>query len=373
MSEFIQTKTSTAQLPKLAIFLPDLAGGGAERVCLLLIRGLLRRSYNVDLILAKRRGPLLDELPPGVNVIDLGSVRVKDSIIPLVNYLRRVQPAVLISHLVHCNIVATMAGRYPGVSTKIIITEHNQSKSLWTVSLKEALTFVMRPFVYPFANAAISVSKTVEKSLPFSLGIMRKCIIYNPVIDSVSDGNAFPFRLNLGGASLVTLGRLTPQKNFALLIRAFARVHEQIPIARLTIYGEGAQRGELEALVRSLGLADVVLLPGFLKDVRSTLRAHDLFVSSSLWEGCPLGMIEALASGIRIVTTDYPAALEVLENGRLGRFAKSGNESSLAAAIIEELRHETSTLRDRVSFASSFTVESATDQYLALINEVLAC
>jgi glycosyltransferase involved in cell wall biosynthesis len=136
----------------------------------------------------------------------------------------------------------------------------------------------------------------------------------------------------------VTLGRLSNQKNHALLLKAFRRVLDQLPGARLVILGEGPLRVELEKLREELGLAGKVDLPGFAVDPWPILVSADLFVLSSDYEGMSLVLVEAMHAGLRVVSTDCVAGpAELLESGRYGRLVPVGSEQALAQAIIQEL------------------------------------
>jgi glycosyltransferase involved in cell wall biosynthesis len=164
---------------------------------------------------------------------------------------------------------------------------------------------------------------------------------------------------------ILAVGRLTLQKDFPTLIRAFARLRARRS-ARLVILGEGELRDELEALVAELGLTADVALPGFVDNPFSWMRGSALFVLSSAWEGFGNVLVEAMACGTPVVSTDCPSGpAEILENGKWGRLAAVGDAEALARAIAEALDDPNPPdVRARAAF---FSVERSVDAYLAIL------
>jgi glycosyltransferase involved in cell wall biosynthesis len=165
---------------------------------------------------------------------------------------------------------------------------------------------------------------------------------------------------------IVAVGRLAAQKDFATLLRAFARLRAQQP-ARLLILGEGRERPQLEALARELGIADAVAMPGYAENPFAALARADLYVMSSRYEGLPGALIQALACGCRIVSTDCPSGpAEILDHSRYGRLVPVGDEKALAGAMQEALAapHDAQRQRER---AALFSVPRAVDAYLELL------
>jgi glycosyltransferase involved in cell wall biosynthesis len=172
---------------------------------------------------------------------------------------------------------------------------------------------------------------------------------------------------NQGGCPIIlSIGRLTIAKDYPTLIKAFAKVKRQRD-ARLVIIGEGEERKVIEDLVRRLGLEKFVWLPGFLNPPYPYLARASLFVLSSIWEGLPTAIIEALALGIPVVSTDCPGSpREILENGRFGELVPVGNVQALADAILRNLdvRHKHNWLNER---GNQFSVGIAVAQYIDLL------
>jgi glycosyltransferase involved in cell wall biosynthesis len=355
----------------IAFFLPSLAAGGAERVTLNLAQGISERGLPVDLVLATAEGPFRDQLPPGVRVVDLGTRRVLRSLVPLTSYLRRERPRVLFSQMDHANVVALWAGRMAGRVTPVIVTVHNTMSqankgggNLWWPPL-------LRTF-YPWAAAVVAVSRGVADDLARTAGLPREImeVVYNPVImpgtlamaSSVPDHPWFA----PGQPPVITAaGRLTKQKDFPHLIRAFAMVR-QTRQAHLIILGEGEDRADLEALIAELGLTDDVALPGYQENATAYIAGSAVFVLSSAWEGLPTVLIEALAVGARVISTDCPSGpREILQDGRLGTLVEVGNVTALANAIINALDRPADPVPTEA--LAPFTRDAAVDHYLRLL------
>lgn len=365
--------TSSRPAP-IAFFYPSMRGGGAERVLVNLVEGLVAKGIPVDVVLAAAEGPLLSELSPAARVVVLGSRRVLPCVLPLAKYLKRERPRVLLSSMSHANVVAIWARALSGVSTPVIVTVHN---TLSVTSRKAAVSHgwiwphLIRAF-YPRANAIIAVSRDAADDLARTARIPRERIevIYNPVITPSlrqQAGRAPDHPWFAPGQPPVVLGtgRLTRQKDFPNLIRAFAELRRRRS-ARLIILGEGDERPALAALVSELGLDADVALPGFLDNAAAYMAHSGVFVLSSAWEGLPTVLIEALAAGARVVSTDCPSGpREILQDGRLGALVPVGDPVALARAISDTLDRPNGKVPPEALVA--FTGEAALEHYLRLI------
>jgi glycosyltransferase involved in cell wall biosynthesis len=363
---------------RLACFLPSLEGGGAERVVVNLLRGLVERQVQAQLILASAHGSYLDQVPSQVEVVDLGVRHIRQAIWPLRRLLKEQTPEVLISHLSHANLAAVLAMRPLEIPTRLLLVEHLTMSAYKGTTVKDRMIQPLARWLFKHADAVAAVSRGAARDLEEQLRMPSDSVhvLYNPVVDdsleqkrqeSLSD----PWLDASDQPLVVGMGRLTEQKDFGTLIRAFAQIANPSS-CRLVILGEGEERAELEELVRQLGLEERVLLPGFVKNPYAWLNQADLFVLSSRWEALPTVLIEALACGVKVVATDCPSGpAEILQDGRWGSLVPMQDEQALAVAMEQALSEQgdSGLLRQR---AADFSVESAVDQYLALIRQLLA-
>lgn len=368
---------------RVAIFLPSLAGGGAERVMVTLANSFAGRGYAVDLVLASAQGPYLADVVPAVRIVDLKAGRVIKALLPLVRHLRRVRPAVILSAMTHANVVALLARACAHVPTRVIVSERS------TVSVEHDrshglvahLIYALVPRLYRAADGIVAVSQAAAEDLCrfAALPAGRVQAIYNPfdlahIRKLAAEALDHPWFLAGESPVVLAIGRLTEQKDFSCLIHAFARLHAQRPM-RLLILGEGELRGELEALAFACGLtSDDVQMPGFVSNPYAYLARCGVFVLSSRWEGLPGVLIEALACGAPVVSTDCPSGPgEILEGGRWGTLVPVGDVDALAGAIDVTLSTPRAQLPDVRRRACDFDQVRATDAYLKALGLPLQC
>ena len=361
----------------IAFFLPTLSGGGAERVIVNLAQGMADRGLPVHLVVAAADGVLLGQLPPSVRLVDLRAPRVLRSLVPLTGYLRRERPRVLISSMSHANLVALWAAKLARRATPVMVTVHNTMSQAIPQQGRlagELWPHLLRTF-YPWAACVIAVSRGAADDLARTSGLPRERVrvIYNPVITPTmmvlaSESPDHPWFVPGQPPVILGVGRLTRQKDFPTLIRAFAKVR-QCRSARLMILGEGEERPHLEALTQELGLTDDVALPGFRENAMTYMAKSALFVLSSAWEGLPTVLIEALATGTQVVSTDCPSGpREILQEGRLGALVPVGNAAALSEAIVNGLDQPRATVP--LDALAPFTMNAAVDHYFHLIENV---
>lgn len=361
---------------RLAIFVPSMNEGGAERSMLRLAQGIADKNYPVDLVLARPEGPYLDEIPPNVRLINLKSSRVLSSLPKLIAYLLREKPYALLSVLDYANIVALWARKFAKIPQKVVVNEQN------TISLtskhssqkrQQLIPWFVKNF-YPWADLIIGNAKGVADDLSQAIGLNRQKIdiIYNPVVTPELQQKAqasleHPWFAPGQPPVILAVGRLTIQKDFPTLIQAFAQVR-RTQTARLLILGEGSDRTALEDLIKQLGLENDVSLAGFVKNPYAYMTRASVFVLSSRWEGLPTVLIEALYCGIPIVATDcLSGAREILKDGQYGQLVPIGDVNAIAKAIEK-------VLVDKIPPAPveswrPFELETVVNQYINILFE----
>ena len=331
---------------RVGVYIPDLTGGGAERAMLKLAAGLGGQDVAVDFLVANAKGAYLSQIPGNVNFIDLKAGQPRSSLRDLVRYLQREQPVALVSALHNANIVALWAKKLARVPTRNILSIQNNfsaEKQGRQTLRKRFIEFTVARF-YAWADEIVAVSAGVADDLSRTLGLPRERIqvIYNPVVSEAlleksRQPLAHPWFVPGAPPVVLSVGRLNAQKDFPTLLRAFAKLRQKNN-ARLLILGEGEERGPLESLVSELGLGDCVSLPGFADNPFAYMRRASLYVLSSRFEGLPTVLVEALACGCPVVSTDCPSGpSEILDGGRYGPLVPVGDAPALAEAISSAL------------------------------------
>lgn len=373
-SEVIQAGATSARRGPIAFFLPSVRAGGAQRVIVNLAQGIAERGLPVDVVLAAAEGAFLDQLSPAVRLVDLRAGRLLRSLGPLIGYLRRERPRVLVSSISHANLIALWAARLARQATPVVVTEHTTVSQATAPGgrLAERLgPHLVRNF-YPWAACVVAVSHGAAEDLARTSGIPRDRVrvVYNPVITPSLMAHAgrtpdHPWFVPGQPPVILGVGRLSRAKDFPTLIRAFAEVRGR-RAARLIILGEGEDRAALETLVGDLGVAADVALPGFRDDAMAYMARSAVFVLSSVWEGLPTVLIEALAAGAPVVSTDCPSGpREILQDGRLGALVPVRDPAALADAILDALDRPAGPLPPDA--LTPFTRDAAVDHYLRLI------
>lgn len=326
---------------RVALFLPDMSGGGAERVVLAEARELVRRGFEVDLVLALGGGALIDLLPPGVRLIEFKARRLAASLLPLIRYLRREKPKALHATMWPSTVIAIAAHRLAGSKARLIVSDQVTLSQQITGGRQLAWLKRTTRLLYPLADVRVQCSAVAADDLAQLADLRRDSIevITNPVEPPATIATrpdieklwAMP-----RGERILTVGTLKKQKNHENLLRAFARLDR--PQAKLMILGEGPFRPRLQQLAVELGISDHLLMPGFALDQWPFLASADLFVLSSDYEGFPLVLAEAMATGLRVVSTDCPSGpAELLENGKFGRLVPCRDHEALGRAIDQAL------------------------------------
>ncbi len=362
-------------LPRLALLVPTLGGGGAERVMVRLANTVAARGYDVDLIVFTSQGPFRSAVADEVELVDLGTVRARSTVPALVRYLRTRRPTSLLSTHDRANVLAVIARRMARVPTRVVVREastFSQGLPQKFGRIAPLVPSVVR-WAYRRADAVVAVSHGVGRDLIDNVGIPpdEVHVIGNPVVTpgiDVRSGEPLDDPWLAEGAPPVILGvgRLVPAKDFATLLKAFARIRQRTT-ARLILLGEGPERPGLEKLAGELGIGDRVRLQGFVDNPYAYMSRASAFVLSSRYEGLPGALIEAMACGCPVVSTDCPSGpSEILAGGRYGPLVAVGDVDALAEAVLRVLVDPPD--RDRLrAGARPYAVDTVTDRYLGLM------
>jgi glycosyltransferase involved in cell wall biosynthesis len=377
----------------LALFLSGLAGGGAQRRMVTLANAFAARGHRVDLVPASSAGGFGANLSDSVRLVGLdprwtrlpGLValkgpRVLASAPALAAYLRRERPDALLSSSNPANAAALMARRLAGTAIPVVVSV-NVPVSLATAEgagRKRTWMGALARRLYPSADGLVANTEGVADDLARWAGLPRERVetIHNPVEAEAIRARArapldHPWFAAEAAPVLLGVGKLKRQKDFATLLRAFAHVRKE-RAARLLLLGEGELRPKLLALARELGVEADVQLPGFVENPAAYMTRASVFVLSSAWEGFSNALIEALACGCPVVSTDCPSGpAQILQQGALGPLVPVGNDVAMARAILGVLDSppDPEPLRMR---ADDFSVDRAAERYLEVLEAARA-
>jgi len=360
---------------KVALFLGALHGGGAQRVMINLASGFIERGVQVDLVLANADGPYLKNVPSDVRIINLQATRVLYSIPRLISYLKTEQPTVMLSTVAHANLAALIARRFSGASTDLFVrVENTISRSTADeTGLKSYLLRFLIRHLFSWADGIITPSKGVADDLVKNLNLPHDLmhVIYNPVVrPEIYEKAKLPITHPWFAVDeppvIIGVGRLTKQKDFATLIRAFSIVRKKYA-ARLLILGEGEERQSLNQLINDLEFNNDVDLHGFEENPYAFMAKSSVYVLSSLWEGLPNTLIEAMAVGTPVVSTNCESGpKEILANGKYGWIAPMGDSESIANGILNILTTKNYPKPDKEAM-KDFEIKAIVEKYLKIL------
>lgn len=347
--------------------------GGVGRLTINLASEMMQQGYQIDLFLTMYQGNYLKDIPKEVKVIK-GKGGALKSMVTFANYIRDDKPDVIISSRDYLNLINILVTKLVRAKTKVIASVHvdysGMPKQRQSYRIK-ALNFILKK-LYPKADRIVAVSNGVAKdfSLRYNYPLDKIEVIYNPtyleenyLIERKMKYETF-FHTEL--PIVIGVGRLNDQKNFSLLIEAFEVVSKQIE-SKLIILGEGSNRPKLEKIIADKKLINNVFLPGFVPNPIDYIKKSNVFVMSSSWEGFGNVIIEAMGTGISVVTTDCPSGpAEILNNSKYGKLVPMNNKKEMANAIIEMIKNplDPELVKTR---AKNFSVSTIVDQYLNLI------
>jgi glycosyltransferase involved in cell wall biosynthesis len=366
----------------LSLYATPVAGNGLDRVILNLAKTISELGFRVDVVVPEvsiQHQKFLGTLPPEVRTIDLGIPFSKTIFLPkilkLKQYLEKEKPSILLAN-----------GDYVGVSNLAKFGARSQVKIIHAVHIsishyfnnfdydsrfKARIRLLLLKQFYSRSDGLIAVSNGVASDLSHVSGISLEKIqvIYNPVVTSdillkAQEPVAHPWFAPGELPIILGAGRLMYQKDFSTLIRAFAKVRQQRPCRLVIIGKETSHKAELDALIHELDVAEDVWLGGFADNPYAYMAKASVFVMSSRYEGFGNVLVEAMATGTPVVSTDCESGpAEILEYGKYGHLVPVGDENKLSEAILATLDNplDPHVLQQR---SQDFTAETIAQEYL---------
>lgn len=358
--------------PKIACFFATSGHSGVDRAMKNLIPALVERGYPVDLLHVRKHGPHIEMERDGFRLIDLGSKHVYTSLPALVRYLREERPVVMLSDKDRVNRTALLARFMAGVETRLVLSS-GTTISIDLASRGPFDRWLQRNSMgrlYGYADNVIVTSAGVADDMAQYTGLERSLInvVPSPVVAASCFEQSYPRPehpwFQPGEPPVILgVGELCMRKDFATTLRAFARVRAARR-CRLVILGKGRLREELLALAGELGIADDVDFAGFQPNPYAFMQHAAVFAFSSRWEGLGFVLIEALAVGTPVVSTDCPSGpSEILHGGEYGALVPVGDHEAMAASILQALDGPLPPEKLKMA-ARPYEIQASADAYL---------
>ncbi|WP_158583493.1 glycosyltransferase [Salinisphaera sp. Q1T1-3] len=414
-------RASDADRLDLMFYLPDLSGGGAERLTIDLCHELQAQGHIAELTVDSRKGENSDIVSPSVRLHELlpgdrPARRVIESgfaigsmgamiesclasrkpvftwqrVAALAAHLKARRPAILVAALGYAPFIAYWANQIAGHICKVVVVEHNTSSKAFLaeglpirklIRLSQIKALSRR--IYPALDGVVAVSNGVAEDVSEFAYINRRSVqtIYNPIpfdrvtrLATEAPGHEW-LQDDAAGPVIVSAGRLVAQKNYPLLLRSLAKLNarpgRQMPV-KLLVLGDGPLKQDLMGLCRDLGIESEVDFLGWRANPYALMSRADVFCLSSDREGLGNVLIEALACGVAVVATDCPSGpREILADGLYGRLVPPRDVDALVAALVEALDFPESTTEDRIARAAQFSVPTIAAQYIEYLSQFM--
>ncbi len=372
---------------KVAYFFPIYRKAAMARWAENVAGNLNQGEYAVSFVGLKIEESFKSEISRDVCVVDLSNSYTPSALFKLILYFKKEHPDIFVSAFPHINTLVIMAKIISGVKMKVILTEHNHYFLLANNARNSYRRFfalfilphLMRIF-YPLSDAIICASNGVAESISDIINLPDKIkIIYYPVASNKiynlsKEPVNHPWFLNSKIPIILAAGRLVKQKDYPTLLRAFKLAIQKKPV-NLVILGEGKEREKLEKLIQELGISENVAFLGFQRNPFKYMKRASVFVLSSITEGLPNVLMEAMACGAPVVSTNCKSGPgEIIENGKNGILVPVGDYKSLSEAIIRvlsdfSLRQKFS--EEGIKRAEYFSVEKNIKQYEEVFQKLM--
>lgn len=321
---------------KLLCFISDLDGGGAQRTMVNLANSLNSLpEWHVRLVVAEKRGPGIAWLDPSLDVVDLACPRVRYAVFPLRQAIRIFQPDIIFSTMLDNNIIAALARFLSGHRCALVLRETNSQRARGDLS---KIRRMLAGWAYRQADISIALSSGVAEEMLEDCRLQpdRLITLPNPVDiahirQRLTKSTITAKKSKMAGPHFIAAGRLTRQKGFDHLLSAFASMKHP---GRLSILGDGKDRGALENQAKLLGIAERVEFAGFVCDPYSRMAAADCFVLSSRWEGFGHVIVEAMACDLPVIAMDCPhGPRDIIDHEKDGLLVPAGDIAQLTNAM----------------------------------------
>ncbi len=368
---------------KILFVIPSLAGGGAERALVLVLRYLDRSRFDPVVVIFTQRNDYQKEIPSDIKIISLnkrGRLDFFRLVVSLSKVIRKESPALICTFLTYANYLSIVAKLFSNKKIPLLLAEQsNLSCCMKQTRLAFLKTFLIRN-LYPKSDGIIAVSEGVRDDLVnnFRVSIEKCTVIYNSVefnrIQSlIKEEVACSSFAENEVPLLLACGRLTTQKNYPMLFQSMQLVLKKAS-ARLLILGEGEERSSLESYAKELEIQNAVVFLGFQKNPFKYIEKATLFILSSSWEGFGNVLVEAMACSVPVISTNCPSGpSEIITDGVNGRLVRVGDEKMLANTILQLLND--SPLRNKLATngkkrANDFIAENIVKKYERLFEEI---
>ena len=366
---------------KVVFFIYELGAGGAARTFVNIVNYINKETFEPIIVTLNYSGSYEKYVHEDVRIEKLPAKRLRSAIVPFRDFIKKEQPDIVFSTIPNYNTIAIIARLLSRTKAKTIVRE----AAFLGGSVSENMKLFFFGQLYRFAHKVIALSNGVKENIVSKYFVPENkiSVIYNPIdlvnIQKLAEEDRFPDEHEVifqqKRKTIVTAGRLVPEKDQKTLIKAFAEVKKRQPV-NLIILGEGALIKELQEKARKLQVEEDVHFLGFQENPYKYFKRADVFALSSEAEGFGHVLVEALATETLIVSTNCkPGAEEVLQNGRYGLITPVGDAETMADQLEKALTMSTEEKMRRqqegLYRAKEFSAETIVRQYERVFLETI--
>lgn len=333
-------------------------------------------NYIVDLLIVGDTENKVKSENKNLKIIEFKKTSAYKTLFLLINYIRDFQPKAVISGGEAPNIVLLLAKMLSRKKFKAIVSirTHLSTQYKYTYRFNQTVLKYLGKLLYRTADEIVAVSKGVASDISKLFYIKKEDIhvIYNPIynekiLEQAKELPGHPWLRHKNLPVILGVGRLERQKNFPLLIKAFSILRQKTK-AKLIIVGDGSERNKLEDLILELNLANDINITGFVLNPYKYMKNSDVFVLSSDWEGFGNVIVEAMACGTEVISTNCPSGpVEILEDGKYGKLVDTDSPKQLAETIVRTIKYRSDNAVNSIDRAKQFSTENIMSAYEKLL------
>jgi len=367
---------NTSAVPRILFLMPSLDGGGAQRVVEILVRQMSYKDFEIHLGLLTQTTIKSDLFPAKVNLHLLGASRVRTGVWRLWSLIFKIKPDLILSGMFHLNFLVLLLRPILPHSTRVLVRQNGTVSAALRFGGLPWYTRGLYRLLYRRADRILCQTEAMAADMAAELHIPAQqiALLPNPIEIEVLQNAAYgPSLWSGNGPYLLSVGRLSPEKGFDLLLRAFVGVCSRFPTAHLAIAGAGPEESALRSLARELDIEQAVKFLGYVEHPENYFPGASLFVLSSHHEGMPNALLEAAAAGLPLVATPAEGGVVELLRGQAGCWlAAEVSVEALTASLLVAISNLQPEERFAHRFIEPFRMENAVRSYAELIDTVLS-
>lgn len=363
---------------KVGLLLQSFENGGVQKVIINLHNGFLKNGINSEIVVATNSGDMKNLINSDSKIEDLkinkfrGDYKFLFGINKIKKYINRSKPNIVVASPGFSTIALLIANKFAKYKTKTVLMVDNKISLLKKGKIKHKISYYIYKRMYKYADCIVVAHDSGRNDIlnSYKLDSNKVVRIYHPLIDSnyinkIEDVNHKFFEKE--NFVIISVGRLVPEKNYDMLINIFNDIRKEISNIKLLIIGEGSEKEKLQNIINKNSLNDDVELLGYYEKPLEYMKKCNLYVLSSKQEAFGIVLVEALACGMQIVSTDCMSGgqREILSNGKYGYLCKPDDYDDLKEKILSAYNTRDNTkIEENIKRGLDFSINKSVSEYI---------